>query len=274
VVVVAYLHPVRQRLDWAERHLRSLEGVITSYAAQRPFAVETRLVEGRQRRVVRATLTEPAPVEASLVFGDYVHNLRSCLDHLVGVLRAGGASDHSAFPVSEVRSTFERKAHTQLEGVPDWARAKIHDIQPFPENERRWVGLELLALDRLWNRDKHRALLLGAAVVQPSSVGVRDLGSFMEGSRYARDWDSWVAHGYPDGLSANFTAPGGSVAEADVPSYAGASFVVRVVLRESVPVHHGPGGMADLTLDQDLAGFARRLYNVVAGVVIPEFDRS
>jgi hypothetical protein len=110
------------------------------------------------------------PGEIALALGDALHHARAALDNLVGVLR-GGATDRSAFRIDTDPATFDRDHERRLGGVPDWARAAIREVQPFPDNPRRHVGETLADLNALAIADRHRALLLSAALIDLDQTG-------------------------------------------------------------------------------------------------------
>lgn len=103
------------------------------------------------------------PMEHSVVFGDFLHNLRSSLDALVYglVKRAGGEpTRHCAFPVLLSQSDFEKRTsghRDALAGVPSAARTIIRDLQPFQRGIGNMELDPLHQLNTMWNEDKHRS---------------------------------------------------------------------------------------------------------------------
>lgn len=105
------------------------------------------------------------PIEVSIICGEVVHQLRSCLDHLVWsmVLKAGNVpARNNQFPISKLSKTFMNDSKNMLKGVPAVAQAKIEKIQPYNSKtpEENYLGI----LNELSNTDKHRNLNIIAAV--------------------------------------------------------------------------------------------------------------
>jgi hypothetical protein len=108
--------------------------------------------------------------DVCLITADFVHNLRSALDHLAWQLackmQAGLPSDPDIvyFPVCTGFSRKGRLGHrnpTYIDAA-DWLR--LHELQPCKGLNGRpdsWSGEyihQLELLDKLWNHDKHRYL--------------------------------------------------------------------------------------------------------------------
>jgi hypothetical protein len=88
-------------------------------------------------------------VEASLIAGDFVHNVRSALDLLVAAaVRASGARvnrGHS-FPICDSSESFEKKARVCLAGVSEdfVAIFKKYQLSGSPLGLRSLIGAALL----------------------------------------------------------------------------------------------------------------------------------
>lgn len=106
------------------------------------------------------------PMRLSTLIGDCVFNMRSALDNLVcGLIRAQVPAAKCAgtrFPIQLERTSYVHDVEglQVLKGVPPDAVSIIRDLQPFnrPEDTRRLDPLFML--NRLSNRDKHRAVML------------------------------------------------------------------------------------------------------------------
>jgi hypothetical protein len=105
-----------------------------------------------------------------ILAGEFVHQLRSALDHLVWQLAEANhhtPGEHNAFPVrlDPFPKGFKKTVSTQqLDGVPAAAIRLIERVQPYhaPNPAEHWLAV----LTDLWNADKHRVLL--AAIIAPS----------------------------------------------------------------------------------------------------------
>ena len=143
------------------------------YASLQPYRFEP-FRQPKGHRDLRWTLritSQPDPM-LSLMVGDFVHNLRSALDHVVvASIPKKARSSFTSFPWTSVdifakrangefvikndgaRQEFERA----IRGVHPDARAIIISLQPYhagPEAHRMVLGL----ISRLDNADKHREL--------------------------------------------------------------------------------------------------------------------
>jgi hypothetical protein len=101
--------------------------------------------------------------EASLIAGDFVHNVRSALDLLVAAaVRASGARvnrGHS-FPLCDSSEAFERRSRVALAGIDDeyvsiFRKYQIFESRPSELNIFRSAFVKLHGF---WINDKHRWL--------------------------------------------------------------------------------------------------------------------
>jgi hypothetical protein len=167
--------PVKDRLEWAERHGRHVAEMADEYVKQRPFVVSEAHEGGRH--TYTAEIATPAPVEIALTLSDTLHQLRATLDNLVGVLRTGGPSRRSEFIIDPDRDRYAKRERDRLEGLPEWALDELRAVQPFPDNLGRWVGGRLQQLDDLAKRDRHRALFVHAGVIETAMAAVDHAGT-------------------------------------------------------------------------------------------------
>jgi hypothetical protein len=221
--------PVLDRLAWADRHVAHLRDVATAFVDRPPFVV-TRIPDPQSRRVIyRAEQTDYPPAEIALAMSDVLHQLRATLDNAVGVLRTGGPTDRSAFVITRDPAVFLQSSHDRLEGVPGWAMDQFRDVQPFPDNLLRWIGDELSMLHDLARRDRHRALVLQAALVETDYVEVQHPGT---------------------GGEAVFRQRGPSIAEAEYPVDA----IVKPFFKATLVIAE-----PDVAADRDVIGTAEAL---------------
>ena len=155
--------PIDRRLEWADAHAQRVFELSADWGAKAMRTTTTTDAERGVRQFRAEVIGEP-PVTIALALGDVLHHARAALDNLVGILR-GGATDQSAFRIHTDPALFDRDDQGRLAGVPDWARAVVRQVQPFPDNSWRGVGDQLLKLHRLAILDRHRALLLSAAMI-------------------------------------------------------------------------------------------------------------
>lgn len=116
----------------------------------------------------------PPPDDLGLVFADYIHNLRSVLDHIVWhlvVANGGELTTETGFPVVTDRRDWQHALDTRLRGFPEAWAGVVRDAQPFEVGD----GAEqhpLYLLHRLDIASKHHN------VVAMGVVGAGWLASF------------------------------------------------------------------------------------------------
>jgi len=106
-----------------------------------------------------------------VIVGDFVHNLRSALDHAVWKLAKPPITGRTGFPVCLHERGVQRSFHGAkdkgiraigpylLKNVPEPAFDFIERVQPYNRFQERAA---LWQLNELWNEDKHRSLVLVA----------------------------------------------------------------------------------------------------------------
>lgn len=130
---------------------------------------------GRQRLIT--TNVQAPPVAHSIIVGDVLYNLRSCLDHLVHQLilaHTGEAPTYRTyeFPVFVTEKTFDDNISRVLRDVsPDGVR-RVRQVQPFAF--ARPTDTALYALNELGLVDKHRVPLLGVIRGRVSAMTAED----------------------------------------------------------------------------------------------------
>jgi hypothetical protein len=164
------LLPVRNRLAWALLHSSRLKEQANSWAEE-TLAVERTTDPNTGMIVHRARVTTDPPVDVPLGLSDSLHQARSTLDNMVGILR-GGATQTSSYPIARTPEAFERQAGLSLQGVPPWAIAVIRRLPAFGSEGWRFIGDGLIRLHDLARADRHRALLLQAGVIDIDKVYV------------------------------------------------------------------------------------------------------
>lgn len=114
----------------------------------------------------RVIVTElpPVPLRLSVLTGEVLHNLRSCLDHLVHQLIVAHTRREPRFrtyefPVSLSRDQFHEAQSRKLRDISPDAVLRIAQVQPF--NFERPRNTSLHVLHELNLVDKHRLLLIG-----------------------------------------------------------------------------------------------------------------
>jgi hypothetical protein len=150
-------------------HTRAVEQHSYEYFSSRALVHESvTMADGAVGMRVRdASDPSATPVRLALALGDFVHNARSGLDHLVwAAVHANGATPHRAntFPIGlgdNPRRSYQRQRSDALRGTPaDFART-VDELRPWPKPIRdEWDhGHWLACLHALDIADKHHLLL-------------------------------------------------------------------------------------------------------------------
>ena len=169
------------KIGRANHHREQLLADLQAFRDREPYVIRERIEErgAVTYRVVSAEDAEQPPDQIALVLGDFIQNLRSSLDHVVGAIRADGPSKDSAFPIcfrKDGDAGFDRVSIKKLAGIPEAAKDIIESMQPYvpADGDRDWhrdMFRPLGILHTLWNIDKHRSILLSTTLVRPKYIG-------------------------------------------------------------------------------------------------------
>lgn len=157
----------RLRVSRAQDRAREMSEVWNDYLTPDPFEALLLRVSPTQY-VVRLEQTEPVPLELSALFGEWLYNLRSALDHIVWASAAYAAGsvppdgeDRLQYPIYDTEDRWIRN-RWRLKSLPTHQVEMLHRMQPFNSNSDanflRWIN-ELARIDR------HRHLTMSTARV-------------------------------------------------------------------------------------------------------------
>lgn len=151
------------RLKWngAIRNLDCIKRGVAAFAESDPHRVVVNFEPEAGCHVARMDIGEEPDPQLGIMVGEFVHNLRSCLDHIAWQLARLNNSAKVCnkrrgdiyFPVCNTREEFLKRKVRDL--LPEDACAFLNRFQPYEgsgEPRDHW----LTGLNRLWNRDKHR----------------------------------------------------------------------------------------------------------------------
>jgi hypothetical protein len=161
----------RLKLNHAIEHLNRLNAMVDAFISTKPYGLGFQTDMKANDLVLTISIRENPPPEIGLVIGDAVHNLASCLDHLVCALarKNGGDCEKTAFPIHTNPDLYAKSSPRRIKDISEPARERIAALQPFktrpdaPEKSRLAI---LYELDRI---DKHRVLLVGATTMMPGA---------------------------------------------------------------------------------------------------------
>ena len=156
------------KLDRARELIPLLQREIDQYYASDPIRLRLEHHEGPKRMEAVVESVRQPPLRLGVLMGDFVHNLRSALDHLVWQLaltQTDTPHDRLQFPVLDEappEAGWRSMVGDRLQRVPPEAVQRIWDLQPFHSEQPEIHALAIV--QALSNEDKHRVIL------QPVSV--------------------------------------------------------------------------------------------------------
>lgn len=170
------LESVALRLARAQEHLDALGDEIDRFLdppdADKPYGSILEKDDETGKRRLCASVRRSPPPHLSLFVGDFLHNVRSALDHLAWKLGGDPPSNEKAseFPIFLTRDQFRhptggRSGYEKTSGIEPRAQAIIEDVQPFnggddPQLHPLWM------LHELSTEDKHRLPIVTGLVVE------------------------------------------------------------------------------------------------------------
>jgi hypothetical protein len=170
------LAAVKWKLARAEEHLQALGDEIDCFLeppdADKPYGSVLQKDDETGKRVLCASVHFNPPPRLSLLIGDFLHNVRSALDHLAWKLGGDPPPNEKAseFPIFWSRNLFRRNpkgrsGYDKTSGMEARAQALIEDMQPFnggddPKLHPLWM------LHELSTEDKHRLPIVTGLVVE------------------------------------------------------------------------------------------------------------
>jgi len=158
------------KLRRAEQHLKALDQSIEQWVTRDLIKVSTDR-DRHGRVLIRLTKAPEVPPEWHARLGEFVHNLRSTLDHLAFQLNGAGSGDpppnygSSQFPIFERGPDYRSKSRKMTRCMPPRAVAALERMQPYhrrKDPDTRWLAV----LRDLSNIDKHRRFPITATTFQ------------------------------------------------------------------------------------------------------------
>jgi hypothetical protein len=189
------LDKVRLKLDRAQEHLATLDLEIVEFLKFQPYRVDPhpQTATFKIGNVSLPTslpapgigifrIVHEPPLHLSLIVGDYIHNVRSALDHLVWQLQLTTKiepNERSQFPIFSKPNAGRLKEWTI--DVPDKARDIIESLQPYHRANGPLRHNALWQIGKLDGIDKHATLIvtvLSEAIVSEEPDGTRIVNMF------------------------------------------------------------------------------------------------
>jgi len=168
------------KLDRAEQHLKEFEGLIAPLLERcvNPVSKGWETYNQQLMFVYRVRFSNPDLDERlPVIAGDFMHNVRSALDHVAVALAPDDRKRDASFPIftcdihardeatgSYLHSSDRRRWLSRVGGMPQKALAIIDFVQPF-HGDHKWQDPRdspLALLSEFQNADKHRELTVVA----------------------------------------------------------------------------------------------------------------
>lgn len=194
------LDGVRDRVSRAQEHLEAIQSQLLAYYHADECVVRGKYnpkLDGGTGHVEDVTITTP-PIHPRLntLVGEFLHDLRSSLDHLAWqlVLDAGRTpSRATCFPIADADPGTDKKGERRSPGVPGGvsaaARTLIGAAQPYQWGAR-YREHPLWLLHQLWNIDKHRYV-----IAQGSRTAIHQMPMLMPPFTFTTALESATEHG-------------------------------------------------------------------------------
>ena len=171
------------KIGRAQYHLEDLERETATFLASSVTMTAKNFNSEKGLYIYRFHVLKP-PDQLGLVAGDFVHNLRSALDHLAWELaiRNLGAGKVPEIPLYFPVRNKQPEDKDWKHGVRQFsveAQELIRQVQPYQKGEG-WVHDDLWLLHDIWRCDKHRTIIAMMNLTAGSFVGAR-VHSYIDG---------------------------------------------------------------------------------------------
>jgi hypothetical protein len=159
--------PARARIERAAQHAREMSEVWNDYLVPHPFDF-TMERDSDRSFVLKVIQREPVPTSLSVLFGEYLYNLRSALDYVVWALAVHTSRQQPPpgesglqYPIYDDEAAWKRNLW-RLNPLLEHHRAMLLTMQPFSSDlDANFLGW----INRLARIDRHRTLAVSTARV-------------------------------------------------------------------------------------------------------------
>ena len=202
------------KLRRASELIASLDAEMTAFLADSAPEIRGEANADASEFTFYAVVKAEPPLHWGVMIGEIVHDVRSCLDHIIWALAEPPVWSNQ-FPIFSTPKPAREAS--MLQNVPAVSATIIHNLQPYNQPAGQPRALDPLAqLALLSNTDKHRVLPVAVAALQFIEYGfsanqTEDRVHF--GVPVADGMElAWFAFGKP-GIKASFKAAFGVVFE-------------------------------------------------------------
>ncbi len=166
----ASLTDPRAKVNRAAEHLDALGAELRAFSDRDPHGISADADLDKGRQVLRFREREEPPIKLGLMFGDFIHNLRSALDNLIcqlAYLNGADSCDTTQFPICGKPELFAGQVKRgRLAGLCDEHIADIDKLQPY-DGRYEPVHRALVFVRDFDNIDKHQAVHAVATALDP-----------------------------------------------------------------------------------------------------------
>lgn len=175
------LSSVRAKLSRSAEHAQTIKTELQAWSERNPYSIIQERNSSSTRFSLRLRINEPPPLQRwTLIFSDFLNNLRCTLDHLVFAIAAHQAApnppayeDKLSFPITDCKANFAKSVSNdrrKLGNISDPVRAAIEIMQPYNRPHQDLPPL-LGILRDLNNADKHKLIQLAYGAVSSGDIG-------------------------------------------------------------------------------------------------------
>jgi hypothetical protein len=180
VAVPLDLTSVRAKLARSQEHAQTVKREVKAWINRNPYSSIEKTSADTTRHSVILMVNEPAHFQRwTLMFADFLSNLRAALDYLVfAIAMRESAPDPPRyegslmFPITDCRAKFDDAvSRHRLGDISAGMRRAIQQVQPYNRPHKHLPPL-LAILRDFNNADKHKLLRLGYAAVSEGNMSL------------------------------------------------------------------------------------------------------
>lgn len=163
-----YFKGTKLKIERARAHCDELKIEVRRFLKSNPYQLN--LNKNSVHKHVSVTQINEMPEIIPLILGDFIHNCRSALDHLVTDLALvnNGKTEHLHFPTAKNSESFQERLKGKIKNVGEEALQKLSDLEIYPSGK----GEVIYALHELDIADKHKMLIPNVSSVTLSNVKI------------------------------------------------------------------------------------------------------
>jgi len=182
---------IDEKLERSRTHIENLKVEVDRFFQKSDYPVLPQKDVQLLLKAVKHLEQQKVPLRFSVLAGEIIHHLRSCLDHIAWTFsseeyRTGENRKFIEFPILQARPRMEHRFtqyERKIKGIthPD-VLATIERLQPY--NSPKPLETPLFILNDMDITDKHRELVLciaGGGIAIPPDVFQRSIMRYMQG---------------------------------------------------------------------------------------------